>query len=294
MISILIITYGREKELIETLENISKYSGEKIELLLLDNNENNKLENAIKEVFLKNKNIIFNYYSEGINYGVALGRNYLISRAKGDILITLDDDVEVEDIDELVAKVKKYFESDKDLGCIAFNIKNFFTRERLRHEIPHGNKKLNFENSLETYYFIGAGHAIKKEVYEKCGNYPEDLGKYGGEERDLSFRILEKNYKIMYVADIVIYHKISPNGRMPKEKENYYRYRNQLIVLNRYMPQPYIYSSNFIWSVYYLVKNKGEIKEIIGVLQEVKKIKKSIITQNTLRKIRKMKGRVWY
>ena len=154
MVSILIITYGREEELIETLNNINNYNEEIIELLILDNNDTNKLENYIREIFKENKKIILRYFNEGINYGVALGRNYLIKKAKGDILITLDDDIEIENINNLVFKVKKYFRENTQIGCLAFNIKNYYSRERLRHEIPHGNKKLNFEENLFTYYYI--------------------------------------------------------------------------------------------------------------------------------------------
>lgn len=58
MVSILIITYGREEELIETLNNINNYNEEIIELLILDNNDTNKLENYIREIFKENKKII--------------------------------------------------------------------------------------------------------------------------------------------------------------------------------------------------------------------------------------------
>lgn len=295
MVSILIITYGRELELLETLQDINKYYGEEIELLILDNNQTRQLEGKIKSIFNENKSISLSYFNEGINYGVALGRNYLIKRAKGNILITLDDDIEIKNINELIDKVQKYFEKNLDMGCLAFNIKNFYTKKQLRHEIPHGNKKLNFEENQETYYFIGAGHAIKKEVYDKCGLYPDDLGKYGGEERDLSFRILEKDYRILYVADIVIYHKISPNGRMKKEEENYYRYRNQLLVLNRYMPLFYRMTSNIIWSFYYFLIKKGKLTQIYNVLKECKTIKKNEVrSQKILDKIKKVKGRLLY
>lgn len=293
MVSILIITYGREEELIETLNNINNYNEEIIELLILDNNDTNKLENYIREIFKENKKIILRYFNEGINYGVALGRNYLIKKAKGDILITLDDDIEIENINNLVFKVKKYFRENTQIGCLAFNIKNYYSRERLRHEIPHGNKKLNFEENLFTYYYIGAGHAIKKEIYDKCGLYPDDLGKYGGEERDLSFRIIENNYKILYAANIIIFHKVSSNGRMIKKMEQYYRYRNQLIVLFRYMPLLYRITSNFIWTSYYLIKNKGDIKGIIKVQKILSKIKKSE-NKERIKKIREVKGRIWF
>lgn len=293
MKSILIITYGREKELFETLNCLNKYKKDDLEVLILDNNETNILEEKIKEIFTENKNIVLKYFNDGKNYGVALGRNYLIEKAKGEILITLDDDIEIEeDINFFIEKVEQYFNNNKNIGCLAFNIINFYSRQHLRHEIPHGNKKLNFEENLYTYYFIGAGHAIKKEVYEKAGLYPDDLGKYGGEERDLSFRILEKGYEILYTVDLKIYHKVSQNGRL--KEETYNRYRNQLVVLNRYMPLKYRITSNIIWSLYYLLKRKIKIKEMKKVFKEIIMLEKTTISKNTLKKIKYVSGRVWF
>ncbi|OOF45817.1 glycosyltransferase [Rodentibacter trehalosifermentans] len=225
---------------------------------------------------------------------MAEGRNFLIEKAQGEILVTLDDDVEIEDIDLLIAKVSHYMEHYHEVGVLAFNIKNFFTKRALSHEIPHGNKKLDFTKNQLTYYFIGAGHAIRKSAYEKAGLYPKDLGLYGGEERDLSFRILEANYKILYTSDIVVYHKVSPNGRMPREEENFFRYRNQLIVLNRYMPKLYCFTSNIIWSFYYLIKKSGNIRNVIKVFFEIKGLATKKISSRTIKYIRNVKGRLYY
>lgn len=290
--SILIITFGREKELYETLISLKNYKKEDLEILILDNNETDILKNKIFEI-MKNEKIKLRYFNDGKNYGVALGRNYLIEKANGDILITLDDDIEIkENINNFISKIENYFLNNKNIGCLAFNIINFYSEKHLQHEIPHGNKKLDFNKNLETYYFIGAGHAIKKEVYQKTGLYPSDLGKYGGEERDLSFRILEKGYSILYTSDIKIHHKVSPNGRLQEESFN--RYRNQLVVLNRYMPKVYRISSNIIWTLFYLLKGKVKIKDIKKVFNELKTLKKETISLETLEKIKKMKGRILY
>ncbi|MGQ0285788.1 glycosyltransferase family 2 protein [Pasteurellaceae bacterium 22721_9_1] len=293
MISIIIITYGRKEELFETLKCINQYQGEDIELLLLDNNPSNALEAAVKEL-ISNSNIRFIYFQDGVNYGVAEGRNYLIEKSRGDILITLDDDIEIDNITQLVNKVESYFSENRNVGALAFNIKNFYSRESLRHEIPHGNKNLDFSKNMLTYYYIGAGHAIRKDVYNQVGLYPNDLGKYGGEERDLSFRILEAGYDILYVSDIVIYHKVSPYGRMKKEEENFYRYRNQLVVLNRYMPFKYRITSNIFWSLFYLLRMKGSLFKIVTVLNEVKKITRNTISEKTLLRMKKLRSRVYY
>lgn len=290
--TILIITYGREKEVLETLKDIAKVKREKVELLILDNNETNKLEILMKNI-VQSDNIIFKYYNDGKNYGVANGRNYIIEKATGEILITLDDDIEIEDIDFLLKKVEEYFNLDKKIGCLAFNIKNFYTRKNLRHEIPHGNKKLNFSKNLKTYYYIGAGHAIKKNVYQKVGKYMPNLGKYGGEESDLSYRILDSNYDILYCHDIIVYHKVSPDGRIPNSEMMYLRYRNKLKIINKYLPTKYLLSHIIVWSVYYLYKEKN-IFNIIKVLKEIIKDEKTIIKKETEKKLKKLNARMYY
>lgn len=293
MISILIITYGRYKEFLDTLACINKYTGDKIELLILDNNSTNNLEKEITQI-LNSQDIILRYFNDGHNYGVSEGRNYLINKSQGQILVTLDDDIEIENMSELLFKIQSYFLEYPNVGALAFNIKNFYSRSNLRHEIPHGNKGLDFNNNLFTYYYIGAGHAIRKSVYDKVGLYPTDLGKYGGEERDLSFRILENGYDILYTSDIIIFHKVSPDGRMKKTEENFYRYRNQLIVLNRYMPLRYRLTSNIFWSIFYLLRMNGNITNIYRVIREIRKIKRETISSSTVNKIIQLKGRVFY
>lgn len=288
------ISYGRTEELIETLKCINEYNGNVIELLFLDNNKVNTLKDSVENIFKDNLDIKVKYFHEGINYGVAQGRNYLIERAEGDILITLDDDLYIEDINILVKKVTEYFTQNKNVGGLAFNIRNFYTKKSLRHEIPHGNKSLDFSKNMFTYYFIGAGHAIRKTVYEKVGLYPIDLGMYGGEERDLSFRIMDGNFDILYAVDIIIYHKVSPNGRMARTEENFYRYRNQLIVLNRYMPFMYSFTSNIIWSLFYLFIKKGRLSDVYVVMKEVYNLRKKCISKKTLLKIKELNGRVLY
>lgn len=294
MISLLIISFGRYQEVLETFACVNKYHGNKIELLFLDNNPERELETALSSIVENNSSILFSYFNTGKNLGVAEGRNFLIEKAQGDILITLDDDIEIEDITLLIQKVTDYMANNAKVGALAFNIKNYFTRKALSHEIPHGNKKLDFSQNLLTYYFIGAGHAIRKEVYQKAGFYPKDLGLYGGEERDLSFRILEAGYQILYASDIVIYHKVSPNGRMTKKEENFFRYRNQLIVLNRYMPRMYRYTSNVIWSLFYLIKKSGTLKEVREVFHDLSLLSKCTISRRTLLYIKSVNGRLFY
>lgn len=290
--SIIIITYGRHEELIQTIKCILPYDNSDLQLLILDNNLENKLEVELNELFKCSK-IRYEYFWEGKNYGVALGRNYLINRTDGDYIITLDDDIEIDDIFFLINKVEEYFKTSPHIGCLAFNIRNFYTRTSLSHEIPHGNKKLDFSNNLLTNYYIGAGHAIKKEVYEKAGIYPLDLGLYGGEELDLSFRIIDNDYEILYTSDIVVFHKVSPKGRMPSPEQAYLKFQNRLKVVYKYMPIKYVITNILVWSSYYLLKQKN-VKNIIKALLSLKETERNTISSNAMNYLKKVNARLLY
>ena len=87
MISLLIISFGRYQEVLETFACVNKYHGNKIELLFLDNNPARELETALSSILENNSSILFSYFHTGENLGVAEGRNFLIEKAQGDMMM---------------------------------------------------------------------------------------------------------------------------------------------------------------------------------------------------------------
>jgi GT2 family glycosyltransferase len=113
-------------------------------------------------------------------------------------------------------------------------------------------------SQFDTYYFSGAAHAIRRTVFDKVGYYPENFF-YGMEEYDLSFRALDAGYIIRYTDKVVILHKESPTGRLtPKEKRKG-MWLNKTTVAWKYLPLRYFISTALIWSLWYLLKSKGDL-----------------------------------
>lgn len=252
--SIIVITYKRSdvfKSTIELLKDL-RLPKESYEILILDNNVEVKVEELVKDVFDK-ANVNYQYFSENINMGVPLGRNYLMDRAKGEFIITLDDDIHIEDIHLLFTKVNEIFD-DKTIGAIAFAIVNYYSRQKQRHEIPYPRKK-GLAQRLDTYYFIGAGNAIRKEILNKTGKYPMDFGLYGGEELDLGIRIVNAGYRIVLVNDIEILHKVDENGRLNNKEKNRHIFENRIKTVTKYYPIFYLIPHILIWCLYYSVRH---------------------------------------
>ena len=60
------------------------------------------------------------------------------------------------------------------------------------------------------------------------------------------------------------------------------------------MPRIYRYSANLIWSLFYLLKMKGNFKNIIEVYYELRHLKKHTVSNDTISYIRNKKGRLLY
>jgi GT2 family glycosyltransferase len=302
-ISVILITYGRKEDLKSCLNSILKQEHNDYELIIIDNNEDELISNYLKELISKIKDEDedidkIRYYKMNKNLGVTGGRNFGIKRAKGDILVFIDDDAFLENKNAL-QKVYSNFFRDSQIGALSFKIVNYYSKKIERKEFPHKNKRLNPDKQFETSYFIGAGHAIKKEIFDKIGLYPEDFF-YGMEELDLSFKIIDNGYKIYYYPEVIVWHKQSLEGRLT-EKEKWQKIlENRIKVSIRNLPWKYIIINTLIWSVKVFIEVKGDFtvvfKSYRNIFRERKNILKvrKVINLETLSKLKKLRGRLYY
>lgn len=291
-VSVIIVTYNRKEELIECLMSILKQTYIPDEIIVIDNNSTDGTENIFK---LKFTHTFIKYFKLDKNHGVAGGRNIGIKKASGDILVFIDDDAEIEPIDA-IERIRKKFEYDQLVGILAFRIVNYYSKTIQREEFPHVDKSINPNLEFETTYFIGAGHAIRKNVFENCGFYPEYYF-YGMEELDLSFRVLDKGYKIVYFPKVKIIHKKSPKGRLLNKEVWSYIFRNRIIISYRYLPLLNFIVSTIIWFLFTIIKSRSFSTAINGVIKffKLKKtIKKEPIKKDTYMYIKHLRGRIWY
>lgn len=296
-ISVILITYGRKEDLKSCLNSILKQEYNNYELIIVDNNEDKLISNYLKELISKIKDKV-RYYKVNKNLGVTGGRNFGIKKAKGDILVFIDDDAFFENEDAFQKVYREFFQGPK-LGALSFKIINHYSKKIERKEFPHKNKRLNPDKQFETSYFIGAGHAIKKEIFVKIGLYSEDFF-YGMEELDLSFKIIDSGYKIYYYPEVIVWHKQSLEGRLT-EKEKWQKIlENRIKVSIRNLPWKYIIINTLIWSVKVFIEVKGDFivvfKSYRNIFRERNNILKErkVINLETLSKLKKLCGRLYY
>ncbi len=293
------ITYNRPADMLALLCNISKLE-EKDRLLhevIVVNNNSTEDYSAVESFVKENPQLPIQYIFSNENLGVAKGRNFAITHAQADVLVMLDDDAELENTNALVA-IEKTFAENPDIAIASFKVKYYSTLAMQVNAFPH--KKFSEKQHLhffETYYFAGGAHAIKKKAMEAVGGYPTDFF-YGMEEYDLSYKLLDQGYKIIYTDSIVMLHKESPEGRPAHKEKMKMLWLNKSKVAWRYLPISYFISTAAMWSFEYLRKSKFDFWGFLNgwryVFQSIMKETRKPLKQSTLAYLKTVDARLWY
>ena len=297
--SVIIITRNRKPEVLECLESVIRQSHRPIEIVVVDNDSEVELFEACKgKISQACQPVNFKYLKQKENKGVAGGRNIGIENSNGEILVFIDDDA-VFVTNDALEKVVASFATEKSLGALAFKSLNYFTARVDPNEFPHCNKLRNPDKPFETTYFIGVGHAIRKDVFAKTGLYPEDFF-YSMEEYDLSYRILDNGYKILYDPLVCVHHRVSDSGRVESKAKRSRKAENKMKLAIRNLPFINVVSVCVLWSGKYLLESGGDIRGLLKIYRNLfasmRKLltDRNVITSKTIRKIKKLGGYLYY
>ena len=298
-IAIIIITYNRPADMLALAMNIEKLSSKKelLEEIIIVNNNSTESYDAVKSFIQENPSTPFKLIESKENLGVSRGRNFAIEQSKAPILVLIDDDAEFQDTDAL-KRINEAVIENPHAGILAMKILYFQNSQFQLNAFPHKSfEKRKHLQSFETYYFAGCGNIIVKEAFDIAGPFPTDFF-YGMEEYDLSYRILDAGYTIKYIADIVLLHKESPEGRQTKSDKLRGMWVNKTKVAWRYLPMPCYFTTAIMWSIFFLLNSKFDlIGFIIGWLAIVTipfKEKRNKVNKLSEEYLNKVEARILY
>lgn len=301
-LSFVIITYNRPVEALELVKNIVTlhHAAQLLEEVIIVNNASTVSYDAVKQFIHHQKEINFRFIEAPENLGVAKGRNFAIQYSNAPTLILLDDDAELQQdaLDNIITVFEQNAQSERPVAIVTFKVIYYQNRQMQVNAFPH--KKYNkYKDSsfLHTYYYAGGAHAIRKEALDKIGSYPEDFF-YGMEEYDLSYRVLNKGYSIVYSSNIVMLHKESPLGRKTKNEKLRMMWVNKSKVAFRYLPKKYFLSTAFMWSLQYLKITHADFRGFLKGWKEIVRIssteKRTPVSKDTLKYLKNVEARLWY
>lgn len=161
------------------------------------------------------------------NLGVAAGRNCGLKRAKGDYIMILDNDTEVEP--EAIDSLMAYLESHPECGLCApalvspegdlqDSAKPFpGLGIKVRH-LLHKGMNVREREAMESgkpEYVIGACQLFRREITDEIGLLDEKIF-YGPEDADWCLRIAATGKSIDYLPEIrIIHHWQRASNRSP-------------------------------------------------------------------------------
>ena len=296
MISIIITNYNGKRFLEECLSSIASQTFSDYETILVDNASRDG-----SVVFVKERYPWIRIIEKSENLGFAGGTNAGIREAKGEYILTLNNDtrLEPEFLEEMIAAIR----TDEQVGMVA--PKMLLMDGRINATgmcISRSGAAWNrgmFEEDAGQYdlaeRMIGAcaGAALyRRELFDEIGLFDEDFFLYH-EDVDLSFRAFLAGWDCLYWPEAVVWHVNS--GTLGFESENcvYYGNRNIIWFVVKSYPTwllvsslPWIIGRNVGVVFYYLMHGKfrvalkAKMDAIYGLANSGKKRKNLRIERN--------------
>ena len=282
-LSVIIPSYNTK----QILENCINYlllslQKEKIsyEIIVVDNASKDDSVDYLK----KNKNINLIINKENLGYSKA--NNQGIKIAKGKYVLFLNSDVYVKNIN--LSGILDYLEKNTNIGALTVQVKRpsglldqachrgfptvwrsfcYFSRlEKIFGKIPIVNRlfggyhltycDLNKIHEIDSA--SGAFYLARKEIIDKIKGFDEDFFMYG-EDLDLSYRIKNNKYKIIfYPFDNVLHLKyqsgLNKDHHEIKNKTNNYFYQAMMIFYKKHYQKKYPWFINKL--VFLMINSK--------------------------------------
>lgn len=291
--SLVILTFAREEILAGTLDRLAGHLGgrQDYELILVDNNVEQVDRTAQLGRFHDARTLW-----DGANKGV-VARNLGFAAARGEIVVLLDDDVLV-DTPDFLDRFGARFAAAPRLGAVT-------TRKYVRGEtrarpdlIPHTDKSIDISRPFETFRFVGGCVGFRAAALSETGGFLPDFF-YGLEEIELSYRIIDAGWTILYDPDIVSEELEHPAGRRPKRQVQADRLTNKFIISYLRMPSPFVWLNLIAFPPYAYAFARGEmdvgraIRQFVSWLRRPDRLPRRPIGPAARAYIRRCGGHVW-
>lgn len=220
-LSVIIVNYNVTRLLRNCLLSIQKYIKEvAYEVIVIDNAST---DDSWRDLIAEFPAVHF--IASEINGGFSKANNQAIQTAKGEYVLLLNPDTELEGF--YMKDLLDFSDSQPDFGCLGIRMHDaegnflpeskrsvpdmFNSFEKLFTNFKKNNSKSYYRNDIdenavaEVEVMTGAFLLMKKEVYEKVGGLDETYFMYG-EDIDLCYTLIKKGYKNYYYGKASLLH----------------------------------------------------------------------------------------
>jgi len=250
---VVILNWNRAKDTIDALVSVSNLTIKdyKLDVIVIDNasSDNSLREITSKTQKLTRKLITFHIIKNKENLGFAAGNNVGLMYAlknKADFVMTLNNDTVVHP--DLLIRLIEAARRNPDLGSASPKI--YFAKGFEFH------KDRYIKTDLGEVLWYGGGDIDWANVYGKTRGVDEvDKGQYDKveetdfatgacmfdekyfmyyEDTDLSLRIKKNGFKLFYIPQAIVWHKVAQSSGIGSELNDYFITRNRLLFGMKY------------------------------------------------------------
>jgi len=265
LVSIIIVTRNREKEVLACLKSILKMDYPNFEIILVDNASGDNTVSEVKKQSASWRTKVKIVKSER-NLGANGGKNLGQKQAKGEYLFFLDSDTIVDKklLSELVkiaeseAKIGMvcpkmyYFESKRESSSAYFDKKNIIwyagasinlLTSQAKNIGNHEEDKGQFDQVRETS-FAPTAYLVKRIVAEKLKGHGE-IFFMGYVDSDYGYRTHEAGFKVIFCPQARLWHRIGQEENVKSIRalgynlplRAYYFARNRVVFMKIHAPK---------------------------------------------------------
>lgn len=201
-LSLIVCTIGdRCLEIKNLLESIDTSNIPKIECLIIDQNDDFRIEAILKN--FQNSLVISHYKCRP---GLSASRNVGIQNSKNEILCFPDDDCWY--LHNTLSNVSKFFSSNPNIDILCGRIVDQFGKPCIHENWPQVRRDLGLSDTL--IFVASSAVFVRRSTLDKVGNFDVNMGvgsRFGScEEIDLVRRIIRAGGRGVYDPMIVVGH----------------------------------------------------------------------------------------
>ena len=254
LVSIISVNYNQAQVTCEMIASLQHVTYPAVEIIIVDNASPTDDPSIIKQKYPH-----VNLIRSAANLGFAGGNNLGIAQAKGEYLLFLNNDTEVEP--GFIEPLVHLFQNNGQAGIASPKIIYYGTDNIIQYA---GSKGINpwtgrsitigslekdagqHNQSARTELADGAAMMVPRRVVDNVGVMPEIFFLYY-EELDWCEMIKRAGFTCHYVAESTIYHKESISVGKASVLKTYYMNRNRLLFIKRNTKGLAFLTSSFIF-----------------------------------------------
>jgi len=232
-----VATRNRERYLPGCLESIERQAYPNRELIVVDDASTDGTREVVSSVS-PSAILLSSPKQLGIGGAYELG----LARAGGEIVVILDDDAYLTDTGSTHLIARRFTEVD-DLGILCFHVEAPDGTTRAKENVRRDKQVPQREEEIA--YFLSGACAIRLSALRRIGGFPLDF-EVAATELDVSFRLLESGYRILFAPYIRVVH-LDVATEEKETRREFYLVRNNIWLAARYLPFPFAQVRTLLW-----------------------------------------------